>query len=272
MQVAMAAARAAVAVPRRVRFYYDFISHNAFLAWYKLQQLSTTSLAPPSGGLTVMPFVVEPVPTLFAGFLKRYDQVGPAEVPPKNWWMLKNVVRKAVDMGLPPMQPPAVHPFNPLLSLRVARHDWGSTQATASVVTSLFDAVWLESRNVMEPEVVAECVTAGLSRAGQSRRVSAAQVAAIARDPHAKDRLTRDTDQAIEHGAFGVPTMEVMPTCSEAPFPRSTDLCQDSELPGEVFFGFDDIGYMLRYLNGEDPIADIDLDRWRGITSRHRKR
>ena len=47
------------------------------------------------------------------------------QVPPKNLWMMKNVMRKSVVMGLPPMKPPAIHPFNPLLSLRVASHQWG---------------------------------------------------------------------------------------------------------------------------------------------------
>ena len=53
----------------RVRFYFDFISHNAALAWFRLQHLSVD-----------WGFTVQPVPVVFAGFLKEYNQMGPAEV------------------------------------------------------------------------------------------------------------------------------------------------------------------------------------------------
>ena len=84
---------------RALRLYFDFISHNAYLAWTQIHDLAARH------GRTV-----EPVPVLFAALLGAYGQLGPAEVPPKAWWMAKNVLRKATLLGVP-LRPPASHPF-----------------------------------------------------------------------------------------------------------------------------------------------------------------
>ena len=90
-----------------IRFYFDYISSNAYLAWTQLFALAEKYGAE-----------VEPVPVLFAGLLKAHGQLGPAEVPAKALWMARNNLRKAARLALP-LNPPAFHPFNPLLALRV---------------------------------------------------------------------------------------------------------------------------------------------------------
>src|SRR5262249_47766349 len=91
-----------------LRFYFDYISSNAYLAWTRMPDLENR-----------YGVILEPVPALFAGLLNAHGTVGPAETPAKSTWMVKNNIRKAVLLGVP-MAPPAFHPFNPLLALRVS--------------------------------------------------------------------------------------------------------------------------------------------------------
>jgi 2-hydroxychromene-2-carboxylate isomerase len=62
-----------------IRFYFDYISPNAYLAWTQLPALAARNGC-----------VIEPVPVLFAGLLEAHRQLGPAEVLPKMRWMWKN--------------------------------------------------------------------------------------------------------------------------------------------------------------------------------------
>ena len=52
-----------------IRFYFDYISPNAYLAWTQLPALAQRN------GCSI-----EPVPVLFAGLLEAHRQLGPAEV------------------------------------------------------------------------------------------------------------------------------------------------------------------------------------------------
>src|SRR5215467_10318487 len=126
---------------KEFRFYFDYISSNAYLAWTQLPRLAEK-----------YGFIIEPVPVLFAGLLEAHGQLGPAEVPPKSLWMIKNNLRKAVLLGVP-LHRPAFHPFNPLLALRASslRLDAATRQA---LISALFEAVWVRELHVSEPAVV----------------------------------------------------------------------------------------------------------------------
>ena len=203
-----------------MRFYFDYISSNAYLAWTQLPKLTAQH------GVAV-----EPVPVLFAGLLEAGGQLGPAEIPAKSMWMAKNNARKAALLGVP-LNPPAFHPFNPLLSLRVS-----SLQIAAAdrhrLIDALFRAVWVRGLHVSEPAVV-ESVADELGLAG-------AELVAAAQQPDCKDRLRTQTDDAIARGVFGVPSMEV---------------------GGELFWGYDDFPYLERFLAGDDP---IDAAAWQQL-------
>src|SRR5690349_12025805 len=129
--------------PAKLYFFFDYISHNAYLAWHKVPALASAH------GLAL-----EPVPVLFAGLLKAHNQVGPAEVAPKARWMIWNVLRKARYHGIP-LAPPHSHPFNPLLPLRLSCIDMPREQRQ-ELITRLFRATWAESRAVQMPDVMRE--------------------------------------------------------------------------------------------------------------------
>ena len=173
---------------RVIRFYFDYISPNAYLAWTQLPALAEPKSC-----------YIEPVPVLFAGLLEAHRQLGPAEIAPKMHWMWKNIVRKAAVTGVP-LNAPAFHPFNPLLALRVSSLPLPKQQKV-KLIDALFGAVWVRGMHIAEPPVVEQVANeAGLD---------GASLIAQASHPEHKAQLRKQTDQAIVDGIFGVPTMAV---------------------------------------------------------------
>ena len=172
---------------RRLSFYFDYISHNAYLAWATLPALAERH-----------DLEVDPIPVLFAGLLEEGGQLGPAEIPPKARWMNRDVLRKAARLGIP-LAPPAHHPFNPLASLRISSLPLEAA-GRKRIIDALFAATWAEGRDVGRPDVVVEIVS-GLGLDGAALLADATGV-------H-KGRLRAQTAAAIAAGVFGVPTMVV---------------------------------------------------------------
>jgi 2-hydroxychromene-2-carboxylate isomerase len=207
-------------VAQSVRFYFDYVSPNAYLAWTQLPALAARHRIP-----------IEPVPVLFAGLLEAHGQLGPAEVAPKMRWMWRNVVRKAAVLGVP-LHPPAFHPFNPLLALRVCSLALDPA-ARWQLVGALFDGVWVRGLHVSEAPVVAALADeVGLAGADLLAQASA---------PDAKAKLRTQTDDAVRRGVFGVPTVE---------------------LGAELFWGYDDFPQLERALGGDDPLDPAIGDEW----------
>ena len=198
--------------PKKLYFFFDFISHNAYLTWTRMPRLAQKY------GLEL-----EPVPVLFAGLLGALGQKGPAEVPPKLRWMSWNVIRKAKLHNVA-LAPPHSHPFNPLAPLRACCAVEGADRV--KLVERLWLAAWAEGKEVSNPQVVAqEIAAAGLDTA---------TVAAAAQTESVKARLRENTDAALRAGVFGVPTMLAR---------------------GELFWGFDDLDFLDRFLAGNDPLG-----------------
>jgi 2-hydroxychromene-2-carboxylate isomerase len=203
-----------------VDFLFDYISSNAYLAWVKLLRMEGE-----------LGFTTRPVPVLFAGLLEAHGQLGPAEIRPKAMWMAANNLRKAALLGVP-LRPPAFHPFNPLLALRVSGLPMAEDRRRA-LVGALLEAFWARELHVMDPEVVA--------RVASEQGLDGPRLVAEAGQPEAKARLRAETDSAIARGVFGVPTMLV---------------------EGQLFWGFDDLPYLEMLLAGRDPLVRSDLAHW----------
>jgi 2-hydroxychromene-2-carboxylate isomerase len=210
--------------PKKLYFLFDFISHNAYLAWAKVAPIADKH------GLAI-----EPVPVLFAGFLERFGQRGPAEMPSKARWMLWNVLRKAKLHGIP-IAPPSSHPFNPLIPLRACAAVQGADRV--KLVDRLFSATWVESKAVTTEEVVrAEVAACGFD--------ANAVMSAIGTDA-VKSQLKTNLENALAAGAFGVPTMIAK---------------------GQLFWGFDDLEYLDAFLSGKDalPADRSEYAKWFAI-------
>jgi 2-hydroxychromene-2-carboxylate isomerase len=172
-----------------VRFYFDFISPYAFIAWTQVHALAERN------GRSV-----EPVPVLFAALLDAHGQRGPAEIPAKRTYTFRDAYRKAHRLGLPPLVPPPSHPFNPLLALRVASLPL-EPAAKRRLIDALYTSTWVDGIGVEDPRAV----SAAAARAG----LDGDALVRAAAEPEAKARLRAATEEAVRRGVFGVPTVLV---------------------------------------------------------------
>jgi 2-hydroxychromene-2-carboxylate isomerase len=171
-----------------IRFYFDYESPNAYLAWTQIPKLAHRY------GVSV-----DPVPILYAALLDAHGQLGPGEFPAKGHWMSKNLARKAVLLGVP-LNQPAFLPFNPLLALRATLLA-SETRPRDALIGALFEAVWVRGLHVSDTAVV-ESVANEVGLSGRT-------LVAKAQLPEVKQQLRGQTDAAISRGVFGVPSMEV---------------------------------------------------------------
>jgi 2-hydroxychromene-2-carboxylate isomerase/predicted enzyme related to lactoylglutathione lyase len=208
-----------------ITFFFDFISPYAYLAWTQIHALAERH------GREVVPR-----PVLFAALLDANGQKGPAEIPRKRAYTFKDAVRSARRLGVP-IAAPASHPFNPLLALRVASADV-SPEERRALVDALFAATWQRSVDVTDPSKVSDIARgAGLD---DDRLIE------WARSNEAKERVKKTTDEALDAGAFGVPTLVV---------------------DGELFWGLDSLPNLERLLEGKDPFEGTPSKAWPNVVS-----
>ena len=210
------------AMRRTIRFYFDFISPYAYLAWTKMPGIAAR-----------FEDDLAPVPVLFAGLLDAHGTKGPAEVPARRRYLIKDVARKAATLGVE-IDAPHAHPFNPLLLLRIASLPVGEEER-ARLIDRFYRAVWVERRDIMSLSVVREILREG---GHDPHLVEQASL------PESKERVRSQTVEAIQLGVFGVPTAVV---------------------EGEMFWGTDSLGDLYRYLEGKDPIAKDLVERWESL-------
>jgi 2-hydroxychromene-2-carboxylate isomerase len=191
---------------KHISFYLDFISPYAYLAFEKLPE-----------ALVGHSYSVSYKPILFAALLKHHGQLGPAEMPGKREWTYRQVLWQARQHGVT-MQLPAQHPFNPLGLLRLAVACGRDGLANRYVCEALFRHVWQGGLDAAD----AQRLQALTEELAPHRSVSSDAV---------KAELKANTDQAIAHGVFGVPTFLV---------------------DDKLFWGFDALPMLRDYLLGDD--------------------
>src|SRR5579872_7061306 len=161
---------------RTIRFYFDYVSPNAYLAWTQLPKLADKYACR-----------IDAVPVLYAALLDASGTLGPGETPAKGTWMMKNVLRKFALLGLT-FQPPIHFPFNPVLALRMSMLPL-EAPLRHKLIDTLFEAVWSRSLHVSEASVV-ESLANELGLPGAELVIQASQ-------PDIKSQLRRQTDDAI---------------------------------------------------------------------------
>ncbi len=212
-----------------MRICFDFISPYAYVGWHAAKRLAAAHGR-----------ALEPVPVLFAAMLAHHGTLGPAEIPAKRAYVLRDAYRKARREGLS-LAPPPAHPFHPLAALRAASVPM-SLDDKVRLVDALYAATWggtpegESGPGVETPELVARIATeVGLDGASIVARAASDEVKRALRDA---------TDDAIARGAFGVPTLFV---------------------DDEMFFGVDGIELAADHLAGGARVpADLDA-RWRAL-------
>ena len=195
---------------RTLIFSFDFISPYAYLAAEGIEALAAQHQCKVSWR-----------PILLAALLNKNEQRGPAEIPTKRVYTFKNVCRLAHDARLP-LEPPPAHPFNPLLPLRIA-----CLRPEGELILHLFRACWKDGRAIDNVDALKPLMDEDtLKRAGTEE---------------AKKILRDNTQQAIDEGVFGVPSITI---------------------DDEVFWGYDSFAHLSRYLEGNDPLDNGKIEKW----------
>jgi 2-hydroxychromene-2-carboxylate isomerase len=167
---------------KHITFYLDFISPYAYLAFERLPE-----------ALKGLSYQVDYRPVLFAGMLKHHGQLGPAEIPAKRDWTYRQVSWMGHQLGVP-LRMPSVHPFNPLALLRLALACGSDGKSNRHACESIFRHVWQGGGDPNDP------ARWGALQAQVNPQRDIA-------DDAVKAQLRSNTDQAIAHGAFGVPAL-----------------------------------------------------------------
>lgn len=169
---------------KHIRFYFDFISPYAYLAFERLPQ-----------ALMGLSYSVDYQPILFAGLLKHHGQRGPAEIAPKRDWTYRQVLWLAHQHGVA-LDLPAAHPFNPLGLLRLALACGDGGLPNRYQCERIFHHVWRGGGDAASSQRLA-ALTAELrpSLAADSDEV--------------KQALKTATEAAVTAGLFGVPSFAV---------------------------------------------------------------
>ena len=196
-----------------VSFLFDFISPYSYLASQRIDRDPT---------LHTLSWV--DVPVVLGTMLSRRGVQGPGEIPIRRRRQLEDVLLLCRHFGFP-FEGPPTHPFNSIYALRsvVAIED---LRVRRAFVQACFEAAWARGQDLSDPTVVAACGTqVGLT----------IDPVALASEPALRRTLKENTAEALERGAWGVPTFLI------------DDL---------LFFGHDRLPLVASYLNGH-----IALDR-----------
>lgn len=194
------------------RWYFDVVSPFSYLQMATLGRFA--------GRLQI-----EYCPVLFAGLLKHWGQLGPAEIPGKRNYIFRYCTWLARRHGIPFRMPPR-HPFNPLAALRLIV----ALGADAAVVKTVFEFIFAEGRDLAEPQQW-QALTA---------RLGVADADALIAAPAVKQRLLDNTNAAIAQGVFGVPTMVVR---------------------GQLFWGYDSGDMLEAFLSDPALFDDAEMRR-----------
>lgn len=173
---------------KQVEFFFDYVSPAAYLAYTQLPKIAERT----GSELIYKPF-------LLGGVFKATGNSAPMTVPAKGAWLIKDLARCAARFDVPF----TLNQFFPINTIQLMRgavwaRENGFLEAYSKV---MFEAMWVESKNLNNPEVVSEVL--------QSMDIAADDFLAAVNDQAVKDGLKALTEEAVSRGAFGAPTMFV---------------------------------------------------------------
>ena len=174
---------------KTVEMIFDFVSPNAYLAWYPLREI----VARHGAALAVTP--------VFLGGMHKLTGNAPpfvrdAGVRGKNDYAMLEMRRFISRHGLDRFAMNPAFPFNSVVIQRMLVALEGDDRV--DFVEALLPAIWEGGLDVGDLDTVA----AAIGAAG----FDAESLVAQAQDPAIKQALADRTEHAVERGAFGIPT------------------------------------------------------------------
>ena len=189
-----------------IDFYFDFVSPFSYIAVHRLGEI---------------PAAISYKPVLFAGLLKHWGHIGPAEIPSKRRWTYRWCQWWAAELGIA-FRFPAAHPFNPLAHLRLAL----ACRSRPEAVERIFASIWTRGEDANDP--------ARFAALCRELEVDESKLA------ETKDELRNNTEEAAARGVFGVPSFVV---------------------DGEVFWGADAVAFAKAYLQDRSVLHNAEMRR-----------
>jgi len=194
---------------KTVEFFFDLGSPTSYLAYTQLPKICAQ---------TGSQLIYQPM--LLGGVFKVTGNASPISIPAKGRYMLQDLARYAKRYEVPLAFNPHF-PINTLLLMRaVTGMQLRHPQRFVAFIDCLFRALWVEKRNLNDQATVA----AVLSEGGFDPQ----EVLALTNDEEVKNALKDKTEQALQRGVFGAPSMFV---------------------DNQLFFGQDRLDFVLEALS-----------------------
>lgn len=173
---------------KTIEFYFDVGSPASYLAWTQIAGLAARHGAE-----------LAYKPMLLGGVFKATGNSSPATVPAKGNYTRQDFQRFAKRYGVELNHNP-YFPINTMQLMRGATAYLG-TEHFVPFVDAIFRAIWVDELDMGNPEIVGQVLTRnGFSPDDVMQRMN---------DQAVKDALRSHTEEAIERGVFGAPTMFV---------------------------------------------------------------
>lgn len=172
---------------KTLEFYFDFASPTAYLAHKRLGQL-----------VAQHPLDVIYKPMLLGGVFKAIGSVSPVAIPAKGLYMMQHDLPRFARRYNVALNP---NPFFPINTLNLMRMAIAAERLDCAevLVNAVYDAIWIEGKNMGDAEVVAAVLA--------EHQLDAAALLELSQNPDVKAALIAATEAAVERGIFGTPTL-----------------------------------------------------------------
>ena len=175
---------------KTVEFYFDLGSPATYLAYTQLPKICAET-----GSQLIY------IPMLLGGVFKATGNASPAMIPAKGRYMFQDLDRYAKRYGVPLKFNPHF-PINTLMLMRaVTGMQLRHPERFEVFIDCLFRALWVEGRNMDDPQTVAAVLT--------EHGFDPAETLALTADEQVKTALKDNTERAVQRGVFGAPSMFV---------------------------------------------------------------
>lgn len=196
---------------KTVEFFFDLGSPATYLAYTQLPKICAQ---------TDSQLIYRPM--LLGGVFKATGNASPVTIPAKGRYMFQDLDRYARRYGVPLKFNPHF-PINTLMLMRAVtgiqlRHP----ERFQAFIDCLFHALWVEGRSLDDPATVAAVLT--------QNGFDPNEVLALTADENVKAALKQNTEEAVQRGVFGAPSMFV---------------------GNQLFFGQDRLDFVLEALRAQ---------------------